>query len=165
MNGARKPDFMRAREVAEACDISTDTLRHYERKGVLPAPRRSRNGYREYPVEALQRVRLVRRLLEIGFTLDELAQIFKTRDGGGAPCHDVRALAAAKLSEIERRLDELGELREELQKILTDWDLRLAKRATGQRAGLLESLGATTLPEKRHAALAATWQLRKKKGE
>ncbi|MCA1601762.1 MAG: MerR family transcriptional regulator [Acidobacteria bacterium] len=49
-----------------------DTLRHYERKGVLPRPQRSPNGYREYPAAALERVRMIRRALAVGFTLDEL---------------------------------------------------------------------------------------------
>lgn len=60
-------------------------MRHYERKGVLAVPRRSRNGYREYPAEALERVRLVRRALAVGFTLDALARILKERARGRAP--------------------------------------------------------------------------------
>ncbi len=90
--------FLRAGELARAANVSTDTLRHYERKGVLTKPRRSRNGYREYPPEALARVRLVRRALGVGFTLDELAQILKEREKGGAPCRAVRTLAAGKLA-------------------------------------------------------------------
>jgi len=64
---------MRSGELARICGISTDTLRHYERVGVLPRPKRTPGGYRQYPSEALKRVQLVRRALEIGFTLDDLA--------------------------------------------------------------------------------------------
>ncbi|HYP27303.1 MAG TPA: heavy metal-responsive transcriptional regulator [Blastocatellia bacterium] len=133
--------FLRAGELAKACGISTDTLRHYERKGVLPAPVRAPNGYRQYPAGALGRVRLIRRALALGFTLDELAGILKVRDRGGAPCRQVRELAEARLSEIEEQLRDLMGLRDDLRAILRDWDDRLSGREPGERTGLLESLG------------------------
>lgn len=133
---------MRAGELAESAGVSTDTLRHYERKGVLPRPRRGSNGYRQYPPEAVARVALVRRALAVGFTLDELARVLKVRDGGAAPCRKVRALAAEKLAEVEERLAELTELRAELRSTLDEWDARLARTSDGGRAGLLESLAA-----------------------
>jgi DNA-binding transcriptional MerR regulator len=135
-----KKAYVRAGELARAAGVSTDTLRHYERKGVLGAPRRSANGYREYPPEALARVLLVRRALAFGFTLDELARVLRTRERGGAPCREVRALAAGKLAEVEARLGELLELRGELRAILGEWDARLDGAADGARYGLLESL-------------------------
>ena len=135
-----KKTYVRAGELARAAGVSTDTLRHYERKGVLGTPRRSVNGYREYPPGALERVLLVRRALAFGFTLDELAHILRTRERGGAPCREVRALAAGKLAEVESRLKELRTLRGELRAILGEWDERLSSIADGGRAGLLESL-------------------------
>lgn len=122
--------------------MSTDTLRHYERKGVLPRPRRAANGYRQYPPEALDRVMLIRRALSVGFTLDELARVLSARDRGAAPCREVRALAASKLAEVEERIAQLNELRGELRATLGEWDERLAKVSGGGRAGLLESLAA-----------------------
>ena len=127
-------------ELADLAGVSRDTLRHYERKGVLPRPLRSHNGYRQYPSEALQRVQLVRRALSVGFTLDELARVLKVRDSGGAPCEEVRRIAAQKLVNVQDQLRELTELRDELQKTLRDWDARLARRARGKQANLLESL-------------------------
>jgi DNA-binding transcriptional MerR regulator len=132
--------FYRSGELAELTGISTDTLRHYERKGVLAHPFREANDYRQYPASALQRVRLIRRAIAVGFTLDELASVLNVRDSGGAPCMEVRALAAAKLSDIETRLREMSELRKELRAVLKDWDTRLERRAPGQRVHLLESL-------------------------
>jgi MerR family transcriptional regulator, copper efflux regulator len=134
--------FLSSGALAKLAGVSADTLRHYERKGVLARPRRAANGYRQYPAEALQRVRLIRRALAVGFTLDELANILQVRDSGGAPCHEVRVLAATKLSNIETQLRELAVLRDELQVTLKDWDSRLAQRAPGTRASLLESLAA-----------------------
>lgn len=136
-------------ELADLAGVSRDTLRHYERKGVLPRPLRGHNGYRQYPPEALQRVQLVRRALSVGFTLDELARVLKVRDAGGAPCEEVRKLAAQKLVNVQDQLRELTELRNDLQKTLRDWDTRLARRTQGRRANLLESLSDESNPAKR----------------
>ena len=158
--GGDSKGYMRAGELAAAAGVSTDTLRHYERKGVLQRPRRSPNGYREYAPEALARVRLVRRALAFGFTLDELARVLRARDCGAAPCKEVRALAAEKLSGVEARLAELAELRDELRATLDGWDARLSKAGVGARAGLLESLG-----DRREggAAHAHAWRSRGRK--
>lgn len=136
-------------ELADLVGISRDTLRHYERKGVLPRPLRGHNGYRQYPSEALQRVQLVRRALSVGFTLDELAKVLKVRDAGGAPCEEVRKIAAQKLLNVQDQLRELTELRDDLQKTLRDWDARLSRRAQGKRADLLLSLSVDSNPAKR----------------
>jgi len=136
-------------ELAGLAGVSRDTLRHYERKGVLPRPLRSHNAYRQYPPEALQRVQLVRRALSVGFTLDELAKVLKVRDAGGAPCEEVRKLAAQKLLNVQDQLRELTRLRDDLQETIKEWDTRLARRAGGKRANLLESLSVDANPAKR----------------
>ena len=136
-------------ELAELTGVSRDSLRHYERKGVLPRPLRGQNGYRRYPPEALQRVQLVRRALSVGFTLDELAKVLKVRDAGGAPCEEVRKLAAQKLLNVQDQLRELTALRDDLQETLKDWDTRLSGLAIGKRANLLESLAVDPKPAKR----------------
>jgi DNA-binding transcriptional MerR regulator len=127
-------------ELADLAGVSRDTLRHYERKGVLPRPLRSHNAYRQYPPEALPRVQLIRRALSVGFTLDELARVLKVRDAGGAPCEEVRKMAAQKLLNVQDQLRELTALRDDLQKTLQDWDARLAQRGKGKQANLLEGL-------------------------
>lgn len=133
--------FWLAGELAKAAGVSTDTLRHYERKRVLARPRRAVNGYRQYPENALDRVLLVRSALAVGFTLDELAGILGERDRGGAPCREVRALAAEKLALLDDQLKRLAALHAELKGTIADWDLRLAEIKPGARAGLLETLG------------------------
>lgn len=152
----------RSGELAQLAGVSTDTLRHYERKGVLPAPRRSANGYRVYPPQALERVRLVRRALGVGFTLDELARILKERERGRPPCRQVRRLAATKLAEIETRLSELLIVRDELRATLTDWDARLAETNDGERAGLLEALAQTSIDRPQLSTAKASWSRRRK---
>ena len=147
----------RSGELARLAGVSTDTLRHYERKGVLPAPRRARNGYRVYPTQALEQVRLVRRALGVGFTLDELAPILKERERGGAPCRRVRTLAAAKLAQVETRLSELIAVRDELRATLADWDARLSKTNAGERAGLLDALARSSTNRSQTLPARAGW--------
>lgn len=159
-----KNGYLRSGQLAQLSGVSTDTLRHYERRGLLPRPRRSRNGYREYPREALGRVRLVRRALAVGFTLAELARILKSRDEGNTPCREVRALAEARLRDIEAQLRELTGLRDDLRATLKDWDARLARTAATEPAGLLDALAATEPPAIKPAlAQAVRWRKRKER--
>ncbi len=139
MGDAIRTSPLRSGQLASLAGVSTDTLRHYERMGLLSS-RRASNGYREYPAEALARVRLVRHALAVGFSLDELASFLKVRDEGGAPCKQVRALVAKKLEDLEGRIRALRELRDDLQAMLKDWDARLAGARNGGRAWLLETL-------------------------
>jgi DNA-binding transcriptional MerR regulator len=132
--------WLRSGELAEQAGVSTDTLRHYERLGILAKPRRSDGNYRMYPPDSVTRVRLVRQALAIGFSLPELAKIFKVRDQGGAPCRQVRAIAEEKLARIERELADLAALRDQLRVLLKAWDQQLERTPDGQPARLLESL-------------------------
>ena len=131
---------MRSGELAKQAGVSPDTLRHYEKKGLLAPPQRAPNRYREYPAGALSRVRLILRALDMGFSLDDLARVLRQRDAGGAPCRQVRAIAAARLEELDARITALRRLRRELQQVVRDWDVRLAALPEGQRAGLLDAL-------------------------
>jgi DNA-binding transcriptional MerR regulator len=131
---------LRSTALARMAGVSPDTLRHYETKGLLLPAARSPNGYREYPAEALARVRLVRRAVALGFTLDELARIVKVRDQGGAPCREVRALAASKLALLEGRVAEMQAACDRLRTVLEHWDTLLDGTPAGKRAALLEAL-------------------------
>jgi DNA-binding transcriptional MerR regulator len=165
-NEADKNGFLRSGELARLAGVSAETLRHYERKGLLVKPRRSRNGYREYPPSALDRVRLVQRALGVGFTLNELARILKTRDTGGVPCRDVRQLAERKLEEVEAQLGQLTNLRDDLRDLLKDWDELLTGRTRTERVGLLEALVTSDYAkEHRQSPLARSRISRKKKKE
>jgi DNA-binding transcriptional MerR regulator len=156
-------DGLLAGELARLAGVSTDTLRHYERKGVLPRPHRLGNGYRRYPPNSVDRVRLIRRALAVGFTLDELAQFLKARDRGYAPCREVRALAQEKLDELESRLNEMLSLRDELRTTLKNWDRRLIGKNAGERAGLLDALAKQEAAGFTANASLRTRNLRKKR--
>lgn len=131
---------MRSGQLARMAGVSTDTLRHYERLGLLARPQRTESGYRRYPPEALERVKMVRQALAVGFSLVELARFLRSREKGGVPCKEVRALAALKLREMDRQLMDLKAMRDRVRSMLEDWDARLASTPKGARAELLESL-------------------------
>lgn len=126
--------------VAAACGVSADTIRHYESKGVLTGIVRDASGYRRYTNEAIERVRVVRRALAIGFTLDELARIFRQRDSGKPPCENVHRLAQQKLAELDERIETLTALRGVLANSVAEWESKLRTRKQGEAAHLLESL-------------------------
>jgi DNA-binding transcriptional MerR regulator len=133
--------MMGPKEVARATGVSTDTLRHYERQGLLPRVARTAAGYRQYSAATVQRVLLIQRALVVGFSLADLKRVLTVRDRGGAPCRNVRELIDERLQALDHRIEELLALREELRGILTEWDDRLLRTPPGQRAHLLESLG------------------------
>lgn len=151
--GTNHPASLRSSQLAKLTGISADTLRLYERKGLLPRPPRSANGYRCYSKESLERVRLIRAALTIGFTLNELTEVFRVRDGHGRPCAKVRQLAGEKLQNLEQQIRELGVLRKELRDVLKEWDSALSRTPQDKRAGLLELLAAKARGRKARLAL------------
>jgi MerR family transcriptional regulator, copper efflux regulator len=116
---------MGPRDVARATGVSTDTLRHYERQGLLPRVARTAAGYRQYSAETVERVLLIQRALVVGFSLADLKRVLAVRDRGGSPCVSVRALVGERLEQLNRRIEELLALRDELRSLVTDWDGRL----------------------------------------
>ncbi|MGZ7031608.1 MAG: heavy metal-responsive transcriptional regulator [Thermoanaerobaculia bacterium] len=133
-------DQLSPADVARICGVSADTIRHYERKGVIPGSERLPNGYRRFPANIVDRVRIVRSALDLGFTLDEVASLLQQRKSGAPPCRQARALAAERLHEVEQRIVELEAVRDHIRRLLVDWDQRLAGTSHGEPAHLLDSL-------------------------
>lgn len=131
---------LRSSDLGRRFGLSADTIRHYERLGLLPGVARAANGYRRYPPETEERIGQIQAALAIGFTLRELAEVFSERDRGGSPCRRVRDLAAGKLAEVERAIERLADLRQALAGLLANWEARLAGLAPGERAHLLTHL-------------------------
>jgi DNA-binding transcriptional MerR regulator len=127
-------------ELARQTGVSTDTLRHYEKRGLLPGVHRTGSGYRRYSPDTVSRVLLIQRALVIGFSLDELTRVLRERDKGGAPCRSVRLLVGQRLDALDRQLEELVALRTDLRALVVDWDAQLAQAPSGRRVHLLESL-------------------------
>ena len=136
----------RSGELARLAGVSTDTLRHYERIGVLARPPRATNGYRVYPASSLDRVLVAQRALRAGFSLPELRRILGQRDTGGSPCHMVLSLTRQKHIELAEQIRSLQELKAFLAKLTRDWATRLRKTPPGKKAHLLDSLAEKQLP-------------------
>jgi DNA-binding transcriptional MerR regulator len=108
---------MRIGELAQRSRTTTKTLRFYEGEGLLPEPGRTPAGYRDYPVAAVDRVAFIRDAQAAGFTLRQIGQILRIRDGGQPPCEHVGQLIARRLDEIAQRITELEQSRAHLQKL------------------------------------------------
>lgn len=131
---------LRSGELAALAGVSRDTLRYYERRGLMPVAQRSENRYRWYPPKALARVRLIRAALGVGFTVEELGEILSARDRGLAPCRRVHELAVEKVQTLESGIAELRHLLKTLRAATRSWSRTLKSNAPGKQAGLLESL-------------------------
>ena len=130
-------------ELARSAGVSADTVRYYERNGLLRSAPRSASGYRLFPYDALNRVHLIRSALGMGFSVRELADVFRERERGGAPCQRVRKPVAEKLVALEAQLRELRSWRNELRAALAQWDNLLSHTPRGKQARLLEVFAAT----------------------
>ena len=135
-----KSELLRVGDVASQAGVSVDTVRHYERKGVLGNVSRDQSGYRRYDADAVKRVLVIRRAISLGFSLDELADIFRERAAGKRPCGRVRDLAGRKLVELDERIAALISLRTVLADTIAGWDDRLRNTKDGGLARLLETI-------------------------
>ncbi|MDR3639548.1 MAG: MerR family DNA-binding protein [Isosphaeraceae bacterium] len=105
--------------LAKAAGVNVETLRFYERKGLLPKPPRKPSGYREYPTEDVQRVRFIKRAQELGFSLVEIKELLALWVRPGTMPAEVKVHAEEKLADIRRRIASLRVMEEALKK-LTD---------------------------------------------
>ena len=126
--------------LAKATGVSPDTIRHYERIGVLPKAARTASGYRVYPESAVERVLVIQRALRIGFSLAELSEVLRSRDAGGAPCHRVYEIASDKLGRLRVQIQTLTRLEQHLSGVLSDWEGRMKKAGPDERSHLLYSI-------------------------
>jgi DNA-binding transcriptional MerR regulator len=98
-------------EIARAAGVSVDTVRFYERVGVLPAPERTESGYRDYEPRTVERIRFTRELQAIGFTLADAVDALAAHDTGNATCESERWRLDAALARVDAKLAELDALR------------------------------------------------------
>ncbi|RMG33848.1 MAG: MerR family transcriptional regulator [Gammaproteobacteria bacterium] len=99
--------------LSRATGVKVETIRYYERIGLMPAPLRSEGGHRQFREAELRRLRFIRRARELGFTLDEVRELLKLADGG-APCAEVEVMARAHLTGVRERIADLQRLAESL---------------------------------------------------
>ena len=109
-------------QLARSAGMGVETIRFYERRGLMPEPPRAPSGYRRYPDNAVSRLHFIQRAKRLGFTLDEITTLLGLQDGGERA--EVKAIAQAKLATIESRINDLQRMRQMLARLETQCDGR-----------------------------------------
>jgi MerR family mercuric resistance operon transcriptional regulator len=105
--------------LAKQGGVNLESIRYYERRGLLPKPPRTGSGYRMYTDDALRRVRFIKRAQAIGFTLREIRELLGLRVKAGSTCDDVRRKAEAKVVEIDEKRRHLAAMKKTLTKLVS----------------------------------------------
>ncbi len=112
-------DTLTIGRVAKNAGVNIETIRYYERQGLIPKPPRMKSergsfGYRQYPAETVKRIQFIRRAKELGFSLKEIAELLSLRIGQGVTCGDVRKRAEAKITDIDTKIKTLQGMKKAL---------------------------------------------------
>lgn len=119
---------VRTSEVAAQAQVNTQTLRYYERRGLLPEPERTPSGYRAYTPDAVRVVRFVKRAQQLGFTLDDIEEMLHLAEGGPDSCQEARTMARTRIADLQLRIDELAGMRDALARLINTCDQPRAER-------------------------------------
>lgn len=103
-------------QLAHAANVNVETVRYYERRGLIAQPAKPAVGYRRYSESALSRLRFIKRAQELGFTLEEIAHLLSL---GTSPCSQVQDMAAQKLAGVHAKIADLRRLEKVLAELLT----------------------------------------------
>lgn len=124
-------------ELASRASVGLETIRFYERQGLIENPSRRPSGYRAYPPETVARVRFIRTAKDLGFSLKEIGELLSLRVDPVGSCVEIKAIAEAKVADIEARIRALQRIRRTLRKLVTACD----SREQTSECPILESLG------------------------
>ena len=108
---------MKIGELSAQTDCKIETIRYYEKIGLLPEPSRSAGGYRDYDNEHLKRLSFIRRCRELGFTIDEIRGLLALVDGGDYTCNDVKNITLEHVDSIRQKIADLKKLEKTLSRI------------------------------------------------
>ena len=111
-------------ELGKQANVNIETIRYYERRGLLPEPPRNKSGHRQYPSEALKCTDLIKRCQALGFSLNEIMEILELRITPKSTCADMKLRVGEKLTDVDRKIQELVHIRDALS--------RLVKKCTGK---------------------------------
>jgi DNA-binding transcriptional MerR regulator len=123
-------------EVSRLSGIGIEALRFYEKSGLLDRPGRTYSGYRLYDESVLERLAFVKKAQVLGFTLDEIKQLIEHKRVGENPCQEVREIVKARLDELNERIKQMLQYRDELESALAEWEE--IGEAEGHVCGLIE---------------------------
>lgn len=128
---------LRIGQVAAGASVKVETVRYYERTGMLPVPRRTAAGYRQYDVEAIRRIRFIKHAQALGFSLKEIRDLLALRVRHGAACGAIERKTRNKIALIDEKVRELTRLRRTLEALVASCE---AREATAE-CPVLETLG------------------------
>jgi DNA-binding transcriptional MerR regulator len=135
---------MLAGDVAKALGVGVQTLHYYEREGLIPPPARSKSGYRLFTPDLVERVAFIRKAQTLGLPLAEIRDILSLAEQGASPCGRVQRSLAAKLAEVDRRLEELQAFRRDLAGLIDRSGELSQRRGAAQLCAIVEDAPAIT---------------------
>lgn len=105
-------------QVAKETGVTVETVRFYEKQGLIAAPQRSDAGYRHYPLDTVKRVQFIKHAKEVGFTLKDIGELLALRQKPGASCADIKLRATQKIEEVDQKLRDLNRIRDALGRMI-----------------------------------------------
>lgn len=123
-------------QVARKTGLTVETVRFYEKKGLILTPERSESGYRQYSPDTLKRLNFILRAKEVGFTLNDIAELLDLRRKPGTTCTDIKLRALGKMEDIEHKMKDLEKIHESLSQLV----LRCTDTGKLSDCPILESL-------------------------
>lgn len=116
--------FMKIGEVAKRSDVGVETVRYYEREGLLAEPHRKPSGYRQYDESVIPRLQFIRRAKDLGFTLAEIRELLGLWFDANTRCEHVRQRAEQKIADIEDKIRSLQKMKRSLKKVISECESR-----------------------------------------
>ena len=111
-------------QVASHAGVNVQTIRYYERRGLIPEPDRTQSGYRRYPEEAVRRVGFIKRAQELGFSLNEISDLLKLRVRSATACATVEKRARSKIAVVEEKIADLRRMKRVLGRLVAACETR-----------------------------------------
>lgn len=127
-------------QLAKRAHVNTETVRYYERRGLMPEPPRRQSGYRQYSQDDVARLQFIKRAKELGFSLEEISELFSLRVDPHTTCGDVKMRADTKIADIEEKI----EILEEMKRALVKLTARCRGRGPASACPILEGLDSET---------------------
>jgi MerR family transcriptional regulator, mercuric resistance operon regulatory protein len=123
-------------ELAEKCSVNKETIRYYERLGLIPEPNRTEKGYRMYSLQTIDRLNFIKRMQELGFTLIEIDKLLGIVDHNEVKCRDIYDFTVLKLEDIKRKIEDL----KKIERMLIDLKDRCPENKNIYECPIIETL-------------------------
>jgi len=123
-------------QVAKQTGVTVETVRFYEKQGLIDAPLRSESGYRQYPQDTVKRVQFIQNAKKVGFTLKDIGELLALRQEPGTSCTDIKLRATQKIEEVDQKILDLNRIRTALGRMI----MKCSGRGSLSECPILEEL-------------------------